>query len=86
MALKPTSPKPISLDGFGLQPEFAGKLTQLLTWCQAHGLGGAKNFGPASDITSAIVRTSASNKISASATKAAVKPVREDDVYISCGE
>jgi hypothetical protein len=38
MALKPASPKPISLDGFGLQPEFAGKLTQLLTWCQAHGL------------------------------------------------
>jgi hypothetical protein len=47
-------------------------------WCQAHGLGGAKTFGPASDITSAIVRTSVKT--------AAVKPVREDDVYISCGE
>jgi|GEM_PF-1162452 len=56
-------------------------------WCEAHGLGGAKNFGPASDITGAIVRTSANSKTSASATKAAaVKPVREDDVYISCGE
>jgi hypothetical protein len=47
-------------------------------WCQAHGLGGAKHFGPASDITGAIARTSVK--------AAAVKPVREDDVYISCGE
>ena len=53
-------------------------------WCEAHGLGVAKNFGPASDITGAIVKTSAS-KISARIT-ANVKPLREDDVYISCGE
>ncbi len=53
-------------------------------WCEAHGLGGAKNFGPASDITGAIVKTSA-GKISARIT-ASVMPLREDDVYISCGE
>ena len=47
-------------------------------WCQAHGLGGAKHFGPAIDITGAISKTSVKT--------AAVKPVREDDVYISCGE
>ena len=47
-------------------------------WCEAHGLGGAKNFGPASDITGAIAKTAVK--------AAAVKPVREDDVYISCGE
>jgi hypothetical protein len=47
-------------------------------WCQAHGLGGAKNFGPASDITGAIARTSVKT--------VAVKSVREDDVYIACGE
>jgi hypothetical protein len=38
MALKPATPKLIDLSGFGLQPEFATKLTQLLAWCQAHGL------------------------------------------------
>lgn len=39
MAKKPTaSLKPIDLNGFGLDPAFASKLTQLLTWCQAHGL------------------------------------------------
>ena len=47
-------------------------------WCQAHGLGGAKHFGPASDITGAIAKTAMKS--------AAVKPVREDDVYIACGE
>ncbi len=52
-------------------------------WCEAHGLGGAKTFGPASDITGAISKTSVQT---ASVKTAAVKPVREDDVYISCGE
>ena len=47
-------------------------------WCEAHGLGDAKHFGPASDITGAIAKTSVK--------AASVKPIREDDVYISCGE
>jgi len=47
-------------------------------WCEAHGLGSAQMYGPASDITGAISKTSVK--------AAAVKPVREDDVYISCGE
>jgi hypothetical protein len=42
-------------------------------WCQAHGLGGARLFGPASDVTATIGKASAG------------KPaVGEDDVYISC--
>jgi hypothetical protein len=44
-------------------------------WCQAHGLGGARLFGPASDITAGIGKVSAGKKA-----------VGEDDVYISCGE
>lgn len=38
MAPKVSAPKPVDLAGFGLQPEFADKLKQLLVWCQAQGL------------------------------------------------
>jgi hypothetical protein len=38
MAKKPAAPKPVDLSGFSLDPTFANKLTQLLTWCQAQSL------------------------------------------------
>jgi hypothetical protein len=38
MAPKALVPKPVDLSGFGLEPEFADKLSQLLVWCQAHGM------------------------------------------------
>jgi hypothetical protein len=47
-------------------------------WCEAHGHGEAKAFGPASDATGSI------DKVSAKPEPARV--IREDDVFISCGE
>jgi hypothetical protein len=38
MDLKPAKPKPVDVSGYGLEPEFADKLTQLLVWCRAQGL------------------------------------------------
>ncbi|MGO9389030.1 hypothetical protein [Rhodoblastus sp.] len=46
-------------------------------WCESHGHGAAKAFGPASDATASIDRAS---------TTAAPRVIREDDVFISCGE
>jgi hypothetical protein len=47
-------------------------------WCEAHGHGSARAFGPASDATASIDKVSA---------KSSQKPViGEDDVFISCGE
>jgi hypothetical protein len=47
-------------------------------WCEAHGHGQARAFGPASDSTASIDRVS---------TKAAPRlAIGEDDVFISCGE
>ncbi len=47
-------------------------------WCETHGHGDAKAFGPASDATGSI------DKVSAKPEPARV--IREDDVFISCGE
>ncbi len=48
-------------------------------WCQAHGHGGAKAFGPAGDVTGSIEKAS-------SRSSAPAKVVGEDDVFIACGE
>ena len=47
-------------------------------WCEAHGHGEAKAFGPASDATGSL------DKVSAKPEPARV--IRDDDVFISCGE
>jgi hypothetical protein len=47
-------------------------------WCEAHGRGAAKAFGPAGDITGAIQQTAVKDTPSLK--------IGEDDVFISCGE
>jgi hypothetical protein len=47
-------------------------------WCEAHGHGEARAYGPASDATASIGKVS---------TRAAPRgAIGEDDVFISCGE
>ncbi len=47
-------------------------------WCESHGHGAAKAFGPASDATGSIDKVSAKT--------APPRVIHEDDVFISCGE
>ncbi|WP_294535720.1 hypothetical protein [uncultured Rhodoblastus sp.] len=47
-------------------------------WCEAHGHGSARAFGPASDVTASIDKVSART--------APKRAIRDDDVFISCGE
>ena len=47
-------------------------------WCEAHGHGQARAFGPASDATASTDRVSA--------TTAPKRAIGDDDVFISCGE
>jgi hypothetical protein len=51
-------------------------------WCEAHGHGAAKAYGPASDVTGAIHPVAA--KVGGSA--APVRVISRDDVFITCGE
>ena len=48
-------------------------------WCEAHGHGPAQKFGPAGDITGAIRNISEKRG-------EPVKPVGDNDVFISCAE
>jgi hypothetical protein len=52
-------------------------------WCEAHGHGDARAYGPAVDLTGSIEK--ASTKISA-LTSAPAKVIGDNDVYIACGE
>jgi hypothetical protein len=47
-------------------------------WCEAHGRGAAKAYGPAEDITGAIQKSAVYETPS--------MKIGEDDVFISCGE
>jgi hypothetical protein len=47
-------------------------------WCEAHGHGQARAFGPASDATASIDKVSAKT--------APKRAIADDDVFISCGE
>lgn len=48
-------------------------------WCGAHGHGDARAYGPASDITASVVRTSGGVSV-------APKKLGDDDVFISCAD
>jgi hypothetical protein len=47
-------------------------------WCEAHGHASANAYGRAEDVTGAIQKAAVREK--------PLKPVDEDDVFISCGE
>jgi hypothetical protein len=56
-------------------------------WCEAHGHGGARAYGPAGDMTGSIDKVSAKSLANSSAVASApAKVIGEDDVYIACGE